>query len=77
MDTDATAKRVAQVRHIQSKPYYKPVIEEPNPFMENCSTRMWKYKMRVWVERLKKTQTCDEGLPQHEGAAADVTSDSQ
>ena len=84
MDIDArTAKRMAHVRHIKQKPYYRPgLVEQPDPSAQTCSTRMWKYKMRVWVETMKKTQNGHQGLPQHEGtqhegAAPDVTTDSQ
>ena len=47
-----TAKRVAQVQHIKGKPYFKPVVEEPDPFSE-ASTRTWRYSMRCWVQTLK------------------------
>ena len=79
MDIDArTAKRVADVQHIKSKQYYKPVIEEPDPYIENCSTRKWRFTMRTWVLVLKKNaKTCDRGLPQHEGSAPDVMTGSQ
>ena len=76
MDIDSrTAKRMAQVRDIEQKSYYRPgFVEEPDPSAQTCSTRMWKYKVRVWVETMKKTQTCDRGLP-HPRVAA-VTTDS-
>ena len=76
MDIDSrTAKRMVQVQHIEQKSYYRPgLVEEPDPSAQTCSTRMWKYKMRVWVDTMKKTQTCDQGLPHPHGAA--VTTDS-
>jgi hypothetical protein len=52
------------------------VSEEPDPFVKTVSTRAWKYTMKVWVETLKKN-ICNEGQPQHEGAAPDVTAGSQ
>ena len=67
-----TAKRVAQVAHIISKPYYTPVDSEPDPLVENCPTRMWKYRMRVWVETLKGGAR-KGGSPEHEEEALDVT----
>ena len=77
MDT-RTQKRIASISHIKSKPYYRPVIEEPDPFAENCSTRMWKHKMKSWVEMLKRTQTFDQHQQlQHDDAAPDVMAGSQ
>ena len=62
-----TAKRVAQVQHIKGKPYFRAgLVDEPDP-LAICATRMWKWKMKVWVETLKKAHTCDQDqLPQHE-----------
>lgn len=61
-----TAKRIAQVQRIKGKRYYVPVAEEPDP-VAICATRMWKFKMKVWVETLKKTHACNQDqLPQHE-----------
>ena len=61
-----TAKRVAQVQHIKGEKYYAPVAEEPDP-VAMCATRMWKFKMKVWVETLKKTHTRNQDqLPQQE-----------
>ena len=60
-----TAKRVAQVAHIRSKPYYVPVDVEPDPLVENCPTRLWRYRMRVWVETLK-SGTRNGGQPEHD-----------
>ena len=73
-----TAKRVAQVQQIKGKPYYARVAKEPDP-VESCSTRMWKFKMRSWVQELKTTRTCDQDqLPQHEeDPAHDVMASSQ
>ena len=69
-----TRKRIGSVAHIKSKPYYKPIIDEPDPVADNCSTRMWKFKMKLWVETLKSMQPCDrDQLPRHGGAAPDVT----
>ena len=60
------AKRVAQVQRIKRKKYYVPVAEEPDP-IATCATRMWKFKMKVWVETLKKAHTRNQDqLPQHE-----------
>ena len=61
-----TVKRAAQVAHIRSKPYYVPIDVEPDPFVENCPTRMWKYRMRAWVETLKKNDTRNAGGPDRE-----------
>ena len=50
-----TAKRLAQIEHIRSKPYYSPLVEEPDPLLdETVSTRMWKHMVKVWIETLKK-----------------------
>ena len=47
-------KRLESVQHIKNKPYFRPGIEsEPDPFDETCSTRMWRFKMKIWVETLK------------------------
>ena len=71
-----TAKRMAQVAHIKSKPYYVPMDVEPDPFAENCPTRMFKYRMRVWVEALK-SRARKSGAPEHEEEEAlDVTAGS-
>ena len=72
-----TQKRISSVAHIKSKAYYRPVIEEPDPIDEACSTRMWRFKMKVWVATLKRRQTCDEDQPQHEDAAPDVIAGSE
>ena len=69
-----TAKRVAQVAHIRSKPYYTPIHVEPDPFVENCPTRLWKYRMRVWVEALKSGAS-KGGPPEH--GEQDVTAGSR
>ena len=61
-----TQKRIASVQHIKSKPYYKPINEEPDP-VAACSARHWKWQMKIWVEKLKSLQACDQDqLPQHE-----------
>ena len=71
-----TAKRVAQVAHIKSKPYYVPMDDvEPDPFAENCPTRMFKYRMRLWVEALK-SRARKGGSPEHDEEALDVTAGS-
>ena len=69
-----TQKRIASVQRIKSKPYYKPIGDEPDP-VATCSARHWKWQMHVWVEMLKDLHTCDKGLlPQNEeGAAPDVS----
>ena len=66
-----TQKRIASVQHIKQKLYYRPLIQEPDPLDEGCSTRAWKYAMKVWVETLKKN-AFNEGQPQHADAAPDV-----
>ena len=71
-----TTKRVAQVAHIRSKPYYAPVPQEPDPLTETVSTRAWRHAMKVWVETLKKN-ACESGQPQHQGGALDVKAGSQ
>ena len=60
-----TAKRVAQVQHIKSKPYYVPIAEEPDPFSD-VSTRAWRYSVQIWKVTLKRlaeprcgTAACD------------------
>ena len=75
MDARA-AKRLAQVDHIRSKPYYSQVNGEPDPYTKTVSTRAWKHTMKVWIETLKKS-TCNAGQPHHEGAAPDVTARSR
>ena len=53
-----TKKRVDSVQHIKSKPYFRPGIEQdPDPFDETCSTRMWRFKMKVWVETMKAIES--------------------
>ena len=59
MEDTRTAKRVAQVLYIRSKSYYKPWIEEPNPFAENCSTRKWRWVVKEWIQTVKDLD--DEG----------------
>ena len=50
-----TAKRLAQIEHIRSKPYYSPLVEEPDPLLdETVSTRMWKHAVKLWIETLKR-----------------------
>ena len=50
-----TAKRIAQIEHIRSKPYYSPLVDEPDPLLdETVSTRMWKHTVKLWIETLKK-----------------------
>ena len=50
-----TAKRLAQIEHIRSKPYYSPLVEEPDPLLdETVSTRMWKHTVKLWIETLKR-----------------------
>ena len=71
---ERTAKRYASVQHIKQKPYYRPGIEDPNPF-ETCPTRAWRYKMKVWVVTLKTVH--QDQLPQQENPAHDVTAGSQ
>lgn len=69
MDIDARmAKRMAQVWHIEQKPYYRPgLAEQPDPSAQTCSTRMWKYKMNVWVQTLKRAHARDQDQqPPHE-----------
>ena len=71
------AKRVAQVAHIKSKPYYSPIYDiEPDPFAENRPTRLWKYRMRVWVEALK-SRARKGCLPDHADEVLDVTTGSE
>ena len=68
----------AAIEHIKAKPYYRPVIEEPDPVADNISTRMWKHRMKTWVELLKRTQACDpDQRSQHEDAAPDVMAGTQ
>ena len=66
-----TQKRIASVQHIKQKLYYRPLSQEPDPLDEGCSTRAWKYAMKVWVETLKKN-AFNEGQSQHADAAPDV-----
>ena len=50
-------KRLDAVQHIRNEPYFRPGIKsEPDPFDETCSTRKWKFKMKVWVETLKTVE---------------------
>ena len=62
-----TAKRVAQVHDIKGKPYYRAgLIDEPDP-LAICATRMWKWKMNVWVQTLKRAHARDQDQqPPHE-----------
>ena len=62
-----TAKRISQVEHIKGKPYYVPIAEEPDPYTEEVSTRMWRYNMRCWVQTLKA-----QAEPRRDNAAHDV-----
>ena len=66
-----TAKRYASEQHIKQQWYYRPGVidDELDPFDENCPTRRWRYKMRVWVLGMKRTLDRDQ-RPQNEDAAA-------
>ena len=64
---------MASVQHIKQKPYYRPLSEEPDP-TATCSTRLWKWKMKVWVETLKEQA---DRAPRRANAAQDVAAGSQ
>ena len=54
-----TAKRLAQIEHIRSKPYYSPLENEPDPLVdETVSTRKWKHLVKIWIGSLKKSKAC-------------------
>ena len=65
-------KRYASVQLIKHQWYYRPgvVDDEPDPFDENCPTRMWGFKMRVWVIALKRAFQDQEA--RHEDSIPDV-----
>ena len=66
-----TAKRVAQIQRVKGKPYFRAgLIEEPDP-LAVCATRMWKWKMSVWVQTLKQAHARDrdQQLPHEEDPA--------
>ena len=69
-------KRYASVQHIKQQWYYRPgvVDDEPDPG-ENCPTRMWRFKMLVWVIALKRAFQDQE--PRHEDAAPDLMAGSE
>ena len=58
-----TQKRMASVQHIKQKPYYRPLSEEPDP-TATCSSRLWKWKMKVWVETLKEQAAPPKAAPE-------------
>ena len=55
-----TANRIAQIEHIRSKPYYSPLVEEPDPLLDKTvSTRMWKH-VKLWIETLEEEEALQE-----------------